>query len=111
MKSVLFVLALGIFFSASIFAQDKTDKGCCSSESSKMSLNKSCDSSEEAYIPSGEGDQTASMQSDDKNKKIEKKSSSLTDKTKKEKSTLNSSDDGCCTSDKKKNVKSKTSKS
>lgn len=111
MRSFLVVLVFGVLLTAISYAQDKNGKGCCSEETSSISLDKCCQSSDGASISSSENDQLASIQSDDKNKKAEKNLKNMDSKVKKEKSTSKSSDDGCCSSNDKKTTKTKSPKS
>lgn len=110
-RSLLITLVFGVLFATLGFPQDKNDKGCCSSEKSKMTMSKICDVPDEVSISSNnEDDLMASVQGDDNNKKVDKNVKSM-DKNLKEKSKKNCSENGCCSSDKKKTEKTKEPKS
>lgn len=111
MRSFLVVLVFGVLLTAISYAQDKNGKGCCSEEKSLSGLDKCSESSDASSISASENDQLASIQSDDKNKKVEKNIKNMDSKVKKEKSTSKSSDDGCCSSSNKKTTKNKSPKS
>ncbi len=110
MNSFLVALLFGLFVSAGVYAQDKTDKSCCSSEKSETSMSKMCDVPDEVSVSSNEkDDMMASIQGDDKNKKVEKNMKSTDKNMKKDKMKSKSSEDGCCSPDKKKSEKVKAS--
>ncbi len=110
MRSILVALVFGFFVSAVVYAQDKTDKNCCSTEKCKTSMSKMCDVPDEASVSSYEkDDMMASIQGDNKNKKVEKNLNSTDKNMKKDKMKSKSSEDGCCSPDKKKTEKVKTS--
>ena len=112
MRSLLIALVFGVLFATVGFSQDKNEKGCCSSEKSKTTMSKICDVPDEVSISSNEKDDLiASVQGDDKNKKVEKNVKSMDKTIKKDKSKCSTSDDGCCSPDKKKTDKSKAPKS
>jgi len=111
MRSLLMVLVFGVLFSAVTYSQDKTEKSCCS-EKSKTTMSKTCDVPDEVSISSNDKNSSmASVQGDDKSKKVEKNVKSTDKNTSKVKSKNNSSDDGCCSPDKKKTEKTSTPKS
>lgn len=111
MRSLLIALVFGVLFSTVNYSQDKTEKSCCS-EKSKTTMSKTCDVPDEVSISSdAKGNSLASIQGDDKNKKVEKNVKSTDKNTNKVKSKNNSSDDGCCSPDKKKTEKTSTPKS
>lgn len=102
----------GILFTINSFAQEKSKSSCCSDKLSKTTLSKICDVPDEiSVISDNDAELTASVEVDDKSKKVEKnlKSDDKTVKTNKTKTS--SSDEGCCTTDKKKTEKSKSPKS
>lgn len=112
MRSLLITLVFGVLFATISFSQDKTEKGCCSSEKSKTTMSKICDVPDEVSVSSNEKNELiASVQGDDKNKKVEKNVKSTDKNTNKVKSKSNSSDDGCCSPDKKKTAKTRAPKS
>jgi cell division protein FtsN len=109
MKALLGALVFGIIVSGVGYSQNKTEESCCS-EKSKTTMSKICDVPDEVSVSSKEkSDLTASVQSDDKNKKVEKNVNNSDMSTKKEKSKTKSSKDDCCSPDKGKTEKTKTS--
>ena len=109
MRSLLIALVFAVLFSAVTFSQDKTEKNCCS-EKSKTTMSKYCDVPDEVSISTNDKDNSmASIQGDDKNKKVENNVKSMDKNMKKDKSKCSSSEDGCCSPDKKKTEKTKAS--
>ncbi len=102
----------GILFTFNSFAQEKSKSNCCSDKLSKTTLSKICDVPDEVSLKSDDNSKlTASVEVDDKSKKVEKNVKS-DDKTVKTDNTKNSSSgDGCCSTDKKKTEKTKSPKS
>lgn len=112
MKSLFMALLFGVSISVIAYSQDKSDKSCCSSEKSKNTTSKICDVPDEVSSTSVENNNlTATIQGDEKNKKVEKNSKSTDYKLKKDNSHSKSSDDECCSTDKKKTEKTKSPKS
>ena len=75
-------------------------------------MSKICDVPNEVSISLNEKDDLiASVQGDDKNKKVEKNVKNMDKSIKKDKSKCNTSDNRCCSPDKKKTDKSKAPKS
>lgn len=109
MKSLFVVLVFGVLFTAVSFAQDKTEKSCCSTKSKTMS--KICDVPDEVSLSSGDGNNMIASNNDDKTKKVEKDAKLLDKDMKKDKSKSTNSEDGCCSTDKKKTEKTKAPKS
>ncbi len=110
MRTFFVALMFGALFTVVGYAQDKTDKSCCSSENSETTMNKIFDVPKEASLSSSEKDDLAvSVQSNDKNKKVEKKMRKVEKNMKEDNSKKNSSEDGCCTPSNKKTEKIKTS--
>jgi hypothetical protein len=109
MRTLLGALVFGIIVSGVNYSQNRTEKSCCS-EKSKTTMSKICDVPDEVSVTSNEkSDLTASIQSDDKNKKVEKNVNSIDKNTKKEKPKSKSFENGCCSPDKEKTEKTKTS--
>jgi hypothetical protein len=109
MKSILIALVFGVLFSGVSYSQDKTDKSCCSGEKSKT-MSKICDVPDEVSVSSNNKNElTASVQGDDKNKKVEKNAKSIDKSVKKDKSKGSSHEDDCCSPNKTKTEKSKNS--
>lgn len=113
MTKFALVLLLGAFLVSFGYSQTKSDKDCCSSSgTTKTSSLKVCDDSEGVSMSALEDENSiASIQSDDKNKKIEKNTINVEKNVKIDKSKSKSSDDGCCGTDKKKVEKTKPPKS
>jgi hypothetical protein len=109
MKSLFVVLVFGVLFTAVSFAQDKTEKNCCSTKSKTMS--KICDVPDEVSLSSGDENNMIAANNDDKNKKVEKDVKAVDKNLKKDKSKSTNSEDGCCSTDKKKIEKTKVPKS
>ncbi len=110
MKSLLFALVFGVLFTTINYAQDKKEKGCCSSDKSKT-MSKICDVPDEVSISSGDANTLIASNKDDKTKKVEKEVKSMEKNIKKDNSKSSNSEDGCCSTDKKKTEKTKTPKS
>ncbi len=111
MKSLLFALVFGVLFTTINYAQDKKEKGCCSSDKSKT-MSKICDVPDEVSLsPGGNTNITESVTTDDRDKKTEKNVKEKDKCLTSDKSKVKSSGDGCCSTDKKKTEKTKTPKS
>jgi len=111
MRTLVFALLFGVLFTITGFSQDKNGKSCCSSEKSKTTMNKNCDVPDEVSISSNDKkDLMASVQGDDKNKKVDKNVKSMDKTMTKDKSKCKSSGDGCCSTEKKMTDKTKESK-
>ena len=111
MRSLLNVLLFGVLFTMTGFSQEKNEKGCCSSDKSKTTMHKNCDVPDEVSNSSNDKkDLMASVQGDDKNKKVEKNVKSMDKNMTKDKSKCKSSGDGCCSTGKKMTDKTKESK-
>jgi hypothetical protein len=110
MKSFLVVLVLGVLFTTINYAQDKKEKGCCSTDESKT-MSKICDVPDEVSNSSGDENNLVASNNDDKTKKVEKDVKAVDKNMKKDKSKSTNSEDGCCSTDKKKIEKTKVPKS
>ena len=111
MRSLLIALLFGVLFTMTEFSQEKNEKGCCSSDKSKTTMHKNCDVPDEVSNSSNDKkDLMASVQGDDKNKKVEKNVKSMDKNMTKDKSKCKSSGDGCCSTGKKMTDKTKESK-
>jgi hypothetical protein len=110
MRSLLIALLFGVLFTITGFSQDKNGNSCCS-DKQKTTMNKNCNGSDEVSVSSNDKkDLIASVQGDDKNKKVEKNVKSMDKNMTKDKSKCKSSGDGCCSTDKKMIDKTKESK-
>ena len=106
MRTLLIAIMFGVLLTTAGISQDKNEKGCCSGEKSKTTMNKNCNVTDEVSNSSNVSeDLVASVQGDVKNKKVDKNVKRMDKNMIKDKSKYNSSGDGCCSSDQKKNNK------